>query len=81
MSELNQACQGRVAEWLNAPVLGDAKLRPVETNLRLLQVMSELKPAELLQRRVGRAVECTGLENQRTRKGIGGSNPSPSATA
>ena len=27
----------------------------------------------------GRAVECTGLENRRTRKRIGGSNPSPTA--
>ncbi len=30
--------------------------------------------------RGGRAVECTGLENQRALTGTGGSNPSPSAT-
>jgi hypothetical protein len=29
----------------------------------------------------GRAVEGTGLENRRTRKGIVGSNPTPSAFA
>ena len=31
-------------------------------------------------RRGGRAVECTGLENRRPRKGIEGSNPSLSAS-
>ena len=31
-------------------------------------------------RRDGRAVDGDGLENRCTRKGIGGSNPSPSAT-
>ena len=31
-------------------------------------------------RRGGRAVEYTGLENRHTRKGIGGSNPSLSAS-
>src|SRR6266702_4035510 len=30
-------------------------------------------------RRVGRAVDCTGLENQQARKRFGGSNPSLSA--
>ena len=29
--------------------------------------------------RGGRVVECTGLENQHTFTGIGGSNPPPSA--
>ena len=28
---------------------------------------------------VGRVVECTGLENQSTYKGTGGSNPPPTA--
>ena len=32
-----------------------------------------------LVRRSGRAVECIGLENRRTCKGTGGSNPSSSA--
>jgi hypothetical protein len=31
-------------------------------------------------RKGGRAVECTGLENQRTVTGSVGSNPTPSAT-
>ena len=31
-------------------------------------------------RRGGRVVECGGLENRYACKGIGGSNPSPSAT-
>jgi hypothetical protein len=34
----------------------------------------------LTMRRVGRVVDGTGLENRHTRKGIGGSNPSLSAT-
>ena len=34
---------------------------------------------EYEERRVGRVVDGTGLENRHTRKGIGGSNPSLSA--
>ena len=34
----------------------------------------------MTQWRVGRVVDGTGLENRHTRKGIGGSNPSLSAT-
>ena len=74
MSELNQAKLGRVAEWLNAPVLAPAELALAKTNL---QVTSELKPAEI--RKGGRAVKCTGLENRQRRKPLVGSNPTPSA--
>ena len=35
---------------------------------------------ENIMRRVGRVVDGTGLENRHTRKGIGGSNPSLSAS-
>lgn len=45
-----------------------------------VQEIAGSNPATKTKRRVGRAVEGTGLENQRSRKASEGSNPSLSAT-
>ncbi len=60
-------------------IVGSNPTLSAETGSRARHVRLSLILAMPTTRRGGRAVECTGLENQRALAGTVGSNPTPSA--